>query len=114
MGETIVLTGFCLLFLWGWRRVYLHIMRKGGRPVVAHLLGLLLSLFPARFFVYAAFAIAPPEGAEPVSDTKTLLLCGLFVISLAGLYILTRKRSVPLSVSAPAASSPENDHPDAP
>jgi|GEM_PF-2457168 len=113
MGEAIVLTGFCLLFLWGWRRVYLHVMRKGGRPVVAHLLGLLLSLFPARFFVYAAFAIAPPEGSEPVSSPKAMLFCGLFVISLASLCILTRKRPVPLIASTPAASSPENDQPDA-
>lgn len=92
MGKYIVLAGFFLLFLWGWRRVYLHVMRKSARPIIAHMLGLLLSLFPARFFVYAAFAIAPPEGAEPVSDTKALLLCSLFVVSVVALYILTKKR----------------------
>lgn len=93
VGEIIVLAGFVLIFIWGWRRVYLHVMRKSARPLIAHLIGLLLSLFPARFFVYAAFAIAPPEGAEPVTDIKALMLCGLFVASLAGLYILTRKRN---------------------
>ena len=92
MGEIIVLAGFILIFLWGWRRVYVHVTRKGGRTLIAHLLGILLSLFPARFFVFAAFALAPPDGSEPITDTKALMLCGLFVASLAGLYILTRKR----------------------
>ncbi|MCM1512050.1 MAG: hypothetical protein NC112_02905 [Oxalobacter formigenes] len=93
MGEIIVLAGFLLIFLWGWRRVYMHVMRKSSRPLIAHLLGLLLSLFPARFFVYAAFALAPPEGIEPVTDTKALMLCGLFAASMTGLYILTRKKN---------------------
>lgn len=93
MGEIIVLAGFVLIFIWGWRRVYVHVMRKNARPLIAHLLGILLSLFPARFFVYAAFAIAPPEGTEPMTDARVLMLCGLFAASLVGLYILTRKRS---------------------
>lgn len=113
MGETIVLAGFVLLFLWGWRRVYLHIRRKNGRPLIAHMLGLLLSLFPARFFVYAAFAIAPPAGSEPVSDTKTLLLCSLFAASIAGLYVLTRKRPFPPSALPENSSSGKSD-PDQP
>lgn len=92
VNEYGVLIGFCLIFIWGWRRVYLHVMRKSPRPLIAHMLGLLLSLFPARFFVYAAFAVAPPTGVEPVSDTKTLLLCILFFVSVMALHILTRKK----------------------
>ncbi len=107
MGEIIVLAGFVLIFIWGWRRVYLHVMRKSARPLIAHMLGLLLSLFPARFFVYAAFAIAPPAGSEPISDTKTLMFCSLFVASIAGLYLLTRKRpsAVVLPENSPADDS---------
>ncbi|MDL2284271.1 hypothetical protein LJC19_03920 [Oxalobacter sp. OttesenSCG-928-P03] len=113
MGEYIVLIAFFLIFIWGWRRVYLHAMRKTPRPVVAHMLGLLLALFPARFFVYAAFAIAPPEGAEPVSDTKTLMLCSLFVISIVALHILTRKRA-PKTVMLSSQSGNASADDDAP
>lgn len=109
MGETIVLAGFVLIFIWGWRRVYLHVMRKSARPLIAHMLGLLLALFPARFFVYAAFAIAPPEGAEPISDTKTLMLCSLFVASMAGLYFLTRKRQADSNDPAKLAGQKATD-----
>lgn len=111
MGEYIVMAGFLLIFFWGWRRVYLHILRKKGRPLIAHMLGLLLSLFPARFFVYAAFAIAPPEGAEPISDGKTFLLCCLFIASMVALCVLTRKRTVKIN-SLPAGTAPEEENRD--
>jgi len=94
MKDITVLIGCFVVLLWGWRRVYLHIMRKDGRPLIAHMISFLLALFPARFFAFAVLAVYPPEGVEPVSDMKRFLLCGLFVLSVVGLFILTRKRNV--------------------
>lgn len=95
MKQIAVFVGFFVILLWAWRRVYLHIMRKDGRPLIAHLISFLLSLFPARFFVYALLSVYPFEGTEPVSETHRIMFCGLFVITMLGLIILTRKRNLP-------------------
>ena len=94
MNDITVLVGCFVVLLWGWRRVYLHIMRKDGRPLIAHMISFLLALFPARFFAFAVLSLYPPEGVEPVSDLKRFLLCGLFILSVVGLLILTRKRNI--------------------
>ncbi len=99
MIDITVLIGCFVVLLWSWRRVYLHIMRKDGRPLIAHMISFLLALFPARFFAFACLSIFPPEGVEPVTDMKRFFLCGLFVLSVIGLLILTRKRNVPKEVS---------------
>ncbi len=99
MKSITVLIGCFIVLLWGWRRVYHHIMRKDGRPLIAHMISFLLALFPARFFAFAYLSIFPPEGVEAVSDMKRFLLCGLFVLSVVGLLILTRKRNVPVEES---------------
>ena len=90
--EIVVLAGFALILIWGWRRTYFHIIRKGSRPLIAHLIGILLSLFPARFFFYASFAFFPPEGAEPMTEGRAILYTLLFAASVIGLYFLTRPR----------------------
>ena len=117
MREIVVFAGFALIFLWGWRRTYSHIMRKGARPLIAHLIAVLLSLFPARFFFYASFAFFPPEGVEPMTEGRALLFTALFAASLIGLYFLTRPRK-PVKLNEPDHIEPSQstgeDNPEAP
>ena len=37
-----------LIFAWGWYRIYRHNIQKGTRPLIAHMLGFLLGIFPAQ------------------------------------------------------------------
>ena len=91
MITVLILVAALLIFAWGWRRVYLHNIRKGARKAVAQTLGVIIGLFPALFFFYACFATFPPSEMVPPS---TVALAGLWVIFIVMvillLYLTTR------------------------
>lgn len=80
-----------LIFAWGWYRIYRHNIQKGTRPLIAHMLGFLLGIFPAQFFIYASFASYPPPELEPPSTMTVWSLWIIFIVTvLALIYITTR------------------------
>ena len=64
-----------LIFAWDWYRLYQHNIKKGTRPLIAHMLGFMLGIFPAQFFLYASFASFPPPEIEPPSTLAIVSLC---------------------------------------
>lgn len=68
-------------------------IRRGSRPLVAHMLGFLLGVFPAQFFLYAALAMFPPVGlVEPVSGENAFVMLCIFVVSLLILHRITKDK----------------------
>ena len=80
-----------LIFVWGWRRLYNHNMRKGARKGIAHTFGVLIGIFPALFFFYACFATFPPPDMEPPSTGSLVGLWVIFAIAVGMLLYLTTR-----------------------
>ena len=60
-------------------------------PLIAHMLGFLLGIFPVQFFIYASFASYPPPELEPPSTMTVWSLWIIFIVTvLALIYITTR------------------------
>ncbi len=78
-----------LVFAFGWYRLYQHNIKKGTRPVIAHMLGFMLGVFPAQFLIYASFASFPPPEMEPPSTLAVVSLWAIFVISIIALIYIT-------------------------
>ena len=94
MMTVAILLIAALIFAWGWHRLYAYNMRKGVRPLIGHMLGFLLGIFPAQFFVYACFASFPPPEIEPPSTGAVVTLWIIFIVSVVALFYLT-SRPVP-------------------
>ena len=80
-----------LVFAFGWYRLYQHNIKKGTRPLIAHMLGFMLGIFPAQFFIYASFASFPPPEVEPPSTLAVISLWAIFVISIIALIYITSR-----------------------
>lgn len=80
-----------LIFAWDWYRLYQHNIKKGTRPLIAHMLGFMLGIFPAQFFIYASFASFPPPEIAPPSTLAIVSLWAIFVISIIALVYITSR-----------------------
>lgn len=84
-----------LVFAFGWYRLYQHNIKKGTRQVIAHMLGFMLGIFPAQFFIYASFASFPPPEMAPPSTLAVVSLWAIFIISIIALIYITSRPVVP-------------------
>lgn len=80
-----------LVFAWGWYRLYQYNLKKGTRPLIAHMLGFLLGIFPAQFFIYASFASMPPPEMEAPTTLAMVSLWVIFIISIIALLYITSR-----------------------
>lgn len=80
-----------LVFAGGWYRLYQHNIKKGTRPLIAHMLGFMLGIFPAQFFIYASFASFPPPEMVPPSTLTIGSLWAIFIISIIALIYITSR-----------------------
>ncbi|EEO28140.1 hypothetical protein [Oxalobacter paraformigenes] len=91
MTTILILIASALIFAWGWHRLYAYNIRKGSRKMVAHLLGFLLGMFPAQFFLYACFVTFPPPEMNTPSTAAVVALWVIFSITVAMLFYLTTR-----------------------
>lgn len=94
MTVLLAIGGFLIIFAWAWMSIYRYNVKKGSRPLMGHMLGFLLGVFPAQFFMVAVFVSFPPPTLPPASTLSIVSLWAFFVISVIGIIYLT-KRPIP-------------------
>lgn len=87
-----ILVVSALVWLFSWRRVYAYNQRKGSRKIVSHFLGLIMGIFPAYFFMYAATIsfLPSPNGVE-MSLTDKCTVWGICVLTILGILYMTSR-----------------------